>query len=149
MKRSGIKRVSSDPRKKAIAALDRAFSKMIRERDGIAGCISCGAAIHEAGHFIRREAMSTRWNPVNVNGQCIRCNHFLSGNLFEYAIGLEARYMKGMPFKLRAESKKMKTWEVKELEQLVAAAKMGSRVYNQVYNELYPLPESRTLQAAA
>ncbi len=59
------------------------FSKWIRNRDPY--CVTCGAPSQQAGHF---------WHGVldfdeeNISGQCIRCNHFLSGNLAQYSIYL-------------------------------------------------------------
>jgi hypothetical protein len=143
MKRSNIKRISSDPRKKAIAALDRVLSKMVRERDKDEGCITCGKdGVMDCGHFIRRECMSTRFNPMNVNAQCRQCNHFLSGNLYEYALRLDAKYYGGTAWLLRAESKSMRTWTVDELNFLTDAARKGSRVYNQAYEGLAPLQKA-------
>ncbi len=46
-----------------------------------------------AGHFFaagNNEAV--RFDEVNVNGQCIRCNKFLHGNLLEYRKGLIQKY---------------------------------------------------------
>lgn len=62
----------------------KVFSKFIRERDKT--CVTCETGnADNAGHF---------WHGVldfdeeNVNGQCVRCNKWLSGNLSEYAIYL-------------------------------------------------------------
>lgn len=60
------------------------FSLWIRNRDK--RCVTCGSSQNlQAGHF---------WHNVldfdeeNINAQCRRCNHFLSGNLAVYAIYL-------------------------------------------------------------
>ena len=79
---------------------DKWFSKFIRLRDaddnGIVICISCNARKHwkdmDAGHFIKRQFMSLRFNEKNVNGQCRKCNWLLQGNDINYAIGLEKKY---------------------------------------------------------
>lgn len=61
----------------------RYFSAYIRKRDP--RCVTCGAETTQAGHF---------WHNVldfdeeNVNGQCLRCNHFMSGNLAPYSVYL-------------------------------------------------------------
>jgi hypothetical protein len=62
----------------------RVFSKWIRERDK--KCVSCNKGLAEnAGHF---------WHGVldfdeeNINGQCVHCNKWLSGNLAPYSIYL-------------------------------------------------------------
>lgn len=132
---------SKDPRKKAIAALDRAFSLMVRERDKAFGCITCGrqSAVMDAGHFRRRECMSTRFNPMNVNMQCAKCNRFESKG-YEYGVALDSKYIKGTAALLERISKEHKQWTLNELEQLRHAARMGSAVYNQLYDEIYPVP---------
>ena len=69
------------------------FNKFVRQRDQNAGCISCGAAVTEAGHYYSQGHHSAlRFNEVNTNGQCTRCNRFLHGNLINYRHGLVKRY---------------------------------------------------------
>lgn len=69
------------------------FNKFIRERDKDKGCISCSAQVTEAGHYRSRGHYgSLRFNEMNTNGQCTRCNCFLHGNLIEYRKGLVSRY---------------------------------------------------------
>lgn len=69
------------------------FNRWIRERDKDKGCISCGAEVTEAGHYLSAGHYSAlRFNEMNVNGQCTRCNCFLSGNLIKYRQGLVKRY---------------------------------------------------------
>jgi len=69
------------------------FNKWIRNRDQNNGCISCGAQITEAGHYLSAGHYSAlRFNEMNTNGQCVRCNRFLSGNLIHYRQGLVKKY---------------------------------------------------------
>jgi len=83
---------------------DKWFSKYIRLRDsddtGILNCISCGIPIHwtkaDAGHFIKRQFKSTRYNEKNCNGQCRKCNWLLQGNDIEYAKGLVKKWGPGI-----------------------------------------------------
>jgi hypothetical protein len=69
--------------KSAKARAWKYFSAYIRKRDP--RCVTCGAPTTQAGHF---------WHNVldfdeeNVNGQDVRCNHFLSGNLAVYSVYL-------------------------------------------------------------
>jgi len=65
---------------------DLYFHKFIRERDCQDKCISCkNGSPEQAGHFYSGGHYSSlRFNESNVNGQCKRCNLFLSGNLNEY-----------------------------------------------------------------
>lgn len=69
------------------------FNKFIRERDKDLPCISCKKApVQQAGHFYSAGHYNhLRFNELNTNGQCVRCNHFLSGNLNVYRINLEAK----------------------------------------------------------
>lgn len=69
------------------------FNRFIRTRDKDKGCISCENAITEAGHYYSQGHHSAlRFNEVNTNGQCTRCNRFLHGNLINYRHGLAKRY---------------------------------------------------------
>ena len=74
--------------------IDKVFHEYIRRRDvndhGYGKCVSCDKAIHfsesDAGHFISRGAMATRWDERNVNLQCRKCNRFEYGRQFEYSL---------------------------------------------------------------
>lgn len=77
--------------------IDKPFHEYIRRRDadndsGYCSCVSCGKAIHftesDAGHFIGRQHLSTRWDERNVNSQCRKCNRFEYGRQYEYSITL-------------------------------------------------------------
>ncbi len=74
----------SVPQLKAIA--QKYFNKFIRERDKDDRCISCQkGAIQNAGHYLSQGHHSAlRYHEMNCNGQCIRCNMYLSGNLIPY-----------------------------------------------------------------
>lgn len=62
-----------------------AFNSFIRERDKYSSCISCTSKAEQAGHFYSGgHHAALKFNEDNVNGQCLRCNYFLSGNLNEY-----------------------------------------------------------------
>lgn len=74
--------------------IDKVFHEYIRRRDvndhGYGKCISCDKVIHfsesDAGHFISRGAMATRYDERNVNLQCRKCNRFEYGRQFEYSL---------------------------------------------------------------
>ena len=69
------------------------FNAWIRNRDRYKGCISCPAAVTEAGHYYSQGHHSAlRFNEINTNGQCTRCNRWLHGNLIAYRNGLIKRY---------------------------------------------------------
>jgi hypothetical protein len=77
----------------------RWFNKWVRLRDAGQPCISCGnmpnygsyvggSGIH-AGHYRSIGACpELRFEPTNVNIQCVRCNVHNSGNAVDYRIGL-------------------------------------------------------------
>jgi len=69
------------------------FNAWIRKRDKEKGCISCGSQVTEAGHYLSAGHHSAlRFNEINVNGQCTRCNRFLHSNAVWYRKGLVKRY---------------------------------------------------------
>lgn len=83
-----------------IKKLDVKFSIFIRRRDEGQGCISCGKSIAfstcDAGHYITRGNMATRFNEKNVNAQCRDCNRFRDGNIPGYERGLIRRHGAGV-----------------------------------------------------
>lgn len=77
--------------------IDKPFHEFIRRRDadnstGYCACASCNKSIHftdsDAGHFIGRQHMSTRWDERNVKAQCRKCNRFEYGRQYEYSLNL-------------------------------------------------------------
>lgn len=101
-------------RKKLIEDLDEVFSKWVRlsaaDKNGYCSCFTCGRKKHwkkqQAGHFITRGAMSTRWLPMNVKVQCVKCNIFQQGRQYEFARNLDQQYGQGTADRIRARSKK-------------------------------------------
>ena len=82
-----------------ITILDTVFSQYIRLRDsnnGIIKCCSCGKFVSikqsDAGHFINRQHMNTRFDETNVHAQCRKCNRFDEGNLPAYALFIQKKY---------------------------------------------------------
>lgn len=80
--------------------LDKIFSEYIRRRDvddhtGYGKCIDCGRetpfAEGDAGHFVGRRHLSTRWDEDNVHFQHRYCNRFLNGRQYEYGQALGDR----------------------------------------------------------
>ena len=77
--------------------IDKPFHEYIRRRDadnssGYCQCKSCNKPIHftesDAGHFIGRGALATRWAEDNVYAQCRKCNRFEYGRQYEYSLNL-------------------------------------------------------------
>jgi len=80
--------------------LDRVFSVFIRKRgtnmDGYGPCVTCGTWMHwsaaNAGHWIKRQHLATRYDERNVNFQCVQCNLWKHGNLIEYTFYMQKKY---------------------------------------------------------
>jgi hypothetical protein len=92
---------------KSIAKLDKelwdVFSLYTRQRYadvyGRVKCFTC-AKIDvyknmDAGHFITRAKASTKFDELNVQCQCKKCNIFSQGNQYEFALELDRQYGKG------------------------------------------------------
>jgi len=78
--------------------LDRIFSQYIRLRysnSEIALCFTCGKTDHwkkmQAGHFMSRRHLNTRWDETNVQVQCVRCNMFNQGEQYKFGKLLDVR----------------------------------------------------------
>lgn len=104
-KRSTIVSKRSKPRKppsvsKLKKEADRLFSLYVRQKDidhdGNTKCVTCGKVAHwknlQAGHYISRNHLSTRWEELNVFPQCVGCNIWGRGKHDEYAIYLIEKY---------------------------------------------------------
>ena len=76
-------------------SVKNACHKYIRERDKGKPCVSCGTQWHKdfhAGHYYKAELFtSIKFNELNINGQCVKCNIREEGNLNNYEISLPTR----------------------------------------------------------
>lgn len=105
---------------KLLQKAQKVFNAYIRNRDKDKGCISCGAEVTEAGHYFSQgHHSSLRFNEVNTNGQCVRCNRFLHGNLIFYRMGLVLRYGEHKVILLQSAAKRPKKWSRAELEWII------------------------------
>lgn len=85
------------------AQLDKVFSAYIRIRNtdenGVGECVTCAKPLHwkegDAGHFITRAALSTRFEPRNVHLQCKKCNVFGSGMQYLHGKKIDEIYGAG------------------------------------------------------
>jgi len=97
MKKTPLKR-KSKTRSKRLILFDKAwalFSRYIRIRDkGI--CFTCGKrgeiSEMQAGHFTHNKVTPVYFDEHNVHCQCVRCNHFLSGNRDIYLRNIQKKY---------------------------------------------------------
>lgn len=80
--------------------LDALFSKWVRlsaaNENGYASCVSCGKQEYwkemDAGHFIPRGSIATRWDPRNCHPQCKRCNRFAVDHYIGYTLWMQEYY---------------------------------------------------------
>jgi len=80
--------------------LDKIFSEYIRRKNadhgGTVDCCTCGKLFYwkdvDAGHFVKRQHRSIRWDERNVHPQCTRCNHFMGGRQDDYAQFIIRKY---------------------------------------------------------
>jgi hypothetical protein len=102
------------------------FNKWIRNRDKEERCISCGGTVEQAGHYCSSGHFSAlTFDEMNVNGQDIRCNMFLNGNLIYYRQGLVRKYGVDAVNELekKAEVRTYK-WSRTELEEIITKYKI-------------------------
>ena len=109
-----------------VKKVDTVFSQYIRLRAsdhrGMGECYTCGAVRHwtevDAGHFMSRACMSTRWEEKNVQFQCKRCNGFRSGEQYLFAQHLDREHGEGTAEALHIASKQTRKFSRDELEAL-------------------------------
>jgi hypothetical protein len=86
----------SKPLQHWLKLTERVVNHYILVRDRALTCISCGTGQTvqwEAGHYHSVGSHpELRYDPININKQCHRCNFDMGGNLAMYVIGLEAKW---------------------------------------------------------
>lgn len=102
------------------------FNKWIRNRDREERCISCNGPVEQAGHYFSSGHYSAlTFQELNVNGQCVRCNMFLSGNLIQYRMGLVRKYGEKIVKELEKQSDvRTYKWSRTELEEIIIKYKI-------------------------
>ena len=118
-------------RSKLIKKLDRVFSEYIRlnhaNNQGYCTCITCNKNFHykniDAGHFVSRRHILTRFDELNVFPQCKYCNRFLNGLQYEYGKAIDYRFGTGTADKLVQKSRSTERMDTKKIEDLFAIYK--------------------------
>jgi len=118
-------------RQKLVKDLDKVFSLFIRMRasdeNGFATCFTCGQVKKwkegDAGHFISRGALSTRWNETNVQFQDKKCNIFQSGQQYLFSVALNRLHGEGTADALFAMSRQTRKYGVGELKAMIVIYK--------------------------
>ena len=114
-------------RKNLVKRLDNIFSQYIRLRNanaqGIAECYTCGKKDHwkklQCGHFMSRKSYSTRWDEMNCNVQCVKCNMFEQGMSYVFGLNLNKDFGDGTAEGLLHKSKQIVKLQNYELEGLI------------------------------
>jgi len=113
-------------RKGLIKRLDTVFSEYIRKKNadskGYVTCITSGRKFHysevDAGHFISRKEMSTRWHEDNVHPQSRFHNRYQNGKQYEYGLALNKK-KRGLAQKLYKLSKETVKYSINDLQDLL------------------------------
>jgi hypothetical protein len=114
-------------RSKAVKKLDKIFSEYIRLRktddSGYGNCYTCGANHFwkevDAGHFMSRACINIRWDPLNVQFQCKRCNGFRGGEQYLFAQELDNEYGEGTAKSLMLESRETAKFSILHIKELI------------------------------
>lgn len=114
-----------------IAKAQNVFNAWIRERDKHLRCISCNTgAVEQAGHYLSAGHHSAfRFSEINVNGQCVRCNMHLHGNLIKYRMGLVKKYGANIVEMLEGNSlrRAIHKWDRTDLEIIITKYKINAK----------------------
>ena len=113
-------------RSKIVKKLDDIFSIYIRRRysiDDFAECFTCGKTDHwknlQCGHFQSRRKYSTRWDKINCQVQCAKCNIFSQGEQYLFGKKLDEVYGEGTSNELALKGNYLIKFSTKELELLI------------------------------
>ncbi len=113
-------------RSKLIKKLDKVFSLYIRQRyakNEIAQCFTCGKKDHykrlQCGHFQSRKHYSTRWDEINCQVQCPKCNVFNYGEAYVFGKNLDLEYGAGCSESLYLKAKQITKFSTPEIHELI------------------------------
>jgi len=112
-------------RSKLVKKLDTIFSQYIRRKNSTEGkstCFTCGKVDEwkalQNGHFQSRKHYSTRWDEVNCQVQCPKCNIWNAGEQFLFSNNLDIKYGQGTARRLHIKAQqtvKLADFEIQEL----------------------------------
>ncbi len=113
-------------RNKTVKKLDEIFSIYIRKRyakDDISECFTCGKLDHwknlQCGHFQSRRHYSTRWDKLNCQVQCMKCNVFNQGEQYKFGKRLDEIYGDGTSNELMMKAKRLNKLSTNDLEEKI------------------------------
>jgi len=117
--------------------LDKVFSIFIRiiysDFQGFCSCYTCGVRLPwqemDAGHFIRREFSSVRYDENNVRPQCFDCNRVKGGMEESFEEHLREDLGNEVMNKLIEKGKKEKRFTDEEYQYLIDFYKKEIKIY--------------------
>lgn len=117
-----------------VLRVQRVVNTFVRLRDQGKKCISCTTILKgkfDAGHYYNaNQHWNIRFDLKNINGQCVKCNQYLSGNLIFYRFGLIGRIGSKEVIRLDQEAKKIRKFTKFELEEILQEFKFMIKNYN-------------------
>ena len=72
-----------------------------------------------AGHFQSRRHLSTRWDEINVQNQCPKCNLFSQGEQFKFGLYLDSLYGEGTAEHLQIKAQQLNKMTVQDYQDLI------------------------------
>jgi|TARA_R110002012_G_scaffold69432_2_gene179796 hypothetical protein len=113
-------------RSTVVKKLDAIFSQYIRKRNsdnGKAVCFTCGKVDDwqnlQCGHFQSRRHYSTRWDDLNCQVQCAKCNIFSYGEQYKFGVFLNAKFGRATASKLHVKAQKQVKFQTYELQDMI------------------------------
>ena len=113
-------------RSKLVKKLDSIFSQYIRQKDAdndMATCFTCDKVDNvkslQNGHFQSRKHYSTRWDEVNCQVQCPKCNVFNYGEQFVFGSKLDSKYGEGTARRLNIKAQQIVKLSDNDIEEMI------------------------------
>ena len=113
-------------RSKLVKKLDSIFSQYIRQKDAdnnMATCFTCNKVDDvkslQNGHFQSRKHYSTRWDEVNCQVQCPKCNVFNYGEQFVFGSKLDSKYGEGTARRLHIKAQQIVKLSDNDIEEMI------------------------------
>jgi len=113
-------------RSKLVKKLDSIFSQYIRQKDAdndMATCFTCDKVDNvkslQNGHFQSRKHYSTRWDEVNCQVQCPKCNVFNYGEQFVFGSKLDSKYGEGTARRLHIKAQQIVKLSDNDIEEMI------------------------------
>jgi len=126
-KKKPSRKARKTERQTTIEALDKVFSHYIRlkytKTNGLIDCATCQASLPfkmmQAGHFMSRRYIATRFHEINVLPQCRACNMFAQGRQWLFGKRLDAMYGPGTAQRMYELSRSDVKYNVQQLRNML------------------------------